>query len=85
MICMKFQVLYLKVTKKIKMSSATVVISSLMVSMLGKFSFDDILKCFAHFPRKQALTFHANCLQHCLFSGEKILPFCELQNLPRDW
>ena len=38
------------------------VIESLTLSMLGKISEDNILKYFFYFPRKQDLTFHANCL-----------------------
>ena len=48
-------------------------LSTLRVSTLGKFSADDILKYFfLIFPRKQDLTFHANCLLKCqiLFSGK---------------
>ena len=46
-------------------------IYALSLALWVKFPADDILKCFPYFfPRKQDLTFHANCLQ---FSG-KISP-----------
>ena len=70
--------------------------NSLMISTLGKFF---SRRCFfffflSYFPRKQDVTFHANCLNgdnlhemSNLFLGKiiKLSPFCCLLNEPREW
>ena len=68
----------------------------LMLSILGKiFSRRHIKIFFLFFPRKQVLTFHANCLVYpvetmwmkcqVLFSGKtRKISFCHLLNLPRE-
>ena len=60
-----------------------------------KFSAADILKYFSYFPRKQILTFHANCLQWRQFAWNvkscflgkiiKASSFCHLLSLPIEW